>query len=142
VNNLIGGSIGIDGRRPFDLHFIEPSRYLVEAGQAVIHDLRGDWSCARTNVGQNPFGSVQRPSHRGKLNDPGSSLEGMKSPEQAVDVVSSACPLLQCKQIGGGLLDQFARFQKKLFDEFIHRSAPHNIATYSANVSWEIGFTR
>ena len=49
---------------------------------------------------------------------------------------------LERQQVVGGLLDQLARFDQELFEEFVHAGSPHSMAAYSTSVSWRTGLTR
>ena len=73
---------------------------------------------------------------------PAAPFERMEGPECAVQPFPVAGFLLKRHQIVDRLGDEFPRFEKKLFDEFVHRGAPQKMAAYSASVSCLIGFTR
>ncbi len=74
--------VGVGGRCAARLHAIQPSRDLVETGEAVVDDPRRDRPRARSHARQNLLGGVQRSSHRGKIDDAGGTFQRVERPEQ------------------------------------------------------------
>ncbi len=67
---------------------------------------------------------MHRTGHRGERDDASAALQRMKSAKCAVEPRAVLRTAFERQQVGGGALDVFARLEKELLDEFIHRAFP------------------
>ncbi len=110
-------------------HHRQPADDLVEAGQAVAHQVGGDGMVAPADGGQHVLGGVHGAGHGVELDDAGGPFQGVEGAEGAVEAGAVVGGLFQRQEVVGGLLHQFARLDQELFEELVHAGWPHSMRT-------------
>jgi hypothetical protein len=80
--------------------------------------------------------------HRGEVDDARTSLQSVKRAERGVERFAAFRRHFERQKISRRLLDEFARFQAKLFKEFVHVAAPQSNATCAFKTASATGLTR